>query len=287
MTSSCATLEPRTQTELNIGPGDHTTTIETRWAQTHRALAGLDAEDNLDTYLRHQSMDRKDEVLLSLIIIAQTTDRRAGDAVLQLMMAAVLSHRRALSSERQLLTRAALVENTYDGLLQAATAAMWESIQTYPTSRRPHRVAKNLEREAWRALSQPRTEKHLESPWQSLTLPSGTSPNGVAEATHRPVQEPAPPADTSIGATITPDSELTEVLTWAASEHIITADDVRLLKMVYCRQTKRGAVDQAATQFDTTAAAVRQRCSRATRRIATAVHADLNGGSLPRLAKAS
>lgn len=270
--------------------------VKLSWLDREPALAELHGLDDPNTHLRSCQPDQRDEILASLIRLSQCGDSEAVDVILHLMMPVLLAHTSKLRSSTRTLMAANLSENTTAGFSQATTVAMCEAIADYPIGRRTSRVAANLEREAWRLLSQPRKVKAYVNPTPAFMCSTAESERiqeywaNQSVAARDSLIEGRDVSDTAlhlVGESPGPDADLPEVLSWALSNDVITGEDERLLTLVYCRIARKGAVDDAAEQFGLSLPAVRQRCSRATKRIADAVHADVNDRPLPRLAKAS
>ena len=73
------------------------------------------------------------------------------------------------------------------------------------------------------------------------------------------------------------DSDLLQVITWGVSHAAITAEEGTLLAAAYLPSPGTSGFAAAAAQRQLTQAAVRQRCSRASRRLTDAVRAELWG----------
>lgn len=140
-----------------------------RWSTDEPALAGLSAEEVVDS-IQHQDgagRARSDELLLTLLRLARH-DRQAQRFVLQLFLPLC----RTLATWTRPATMSA------EEWLGHVLCAMCETIATYPVERRPARVAGNL---AWdtrhrllQTLTRHRQQHRCERPLRNPTTDLGT-----------------------------------------------------------------------------------------------------------------
>jgi hypothetical protein len=216
-----------------------------RWAVRHPELSGCLALGDIEPAVSGAGAEQADRILLALLRLTRTGDSLAGRTVLQLMLGKAV---------RIAMARAG--RDTRPSLEHTAVAALWTTIATYPIERRPAKVAANLAMETLRAVTTELTHQLSETP---------TSPDVLA-ADLLPM--------TPSGRT-TADHELLDLLTWAVDEGTITAGDATLILDIYSPApgTEGGAA--AAERHGLSWPAARQRASRAVRKVAAHVRADV------------
>lgn len=213
------------------------------WA-TRPALAGCASLADVEARTAAADKSSADEILLDLLELNRDGDELAGRTVLQLMLGKAV---RIAASHTGRADR--------DTLEQLAIAALWDVIATYPIARRRKKVAANLAMDTLRQVVAELGHDRHESPVET----------DVLSAVAGDVDDPA---DTVV------DAELFEVLAWGVESGAITGQDAALLTAVYCTGPDNPGGAAAAAEFGLSWAAARQRCSRAVRRLATAVQAD-------------
>jgi hypothetical protein len=238
---------------IHINTLQPVTVTVARWGRIEPALAGHARPADLVDAVDRAAPDVQDAMLLALIRLTQTGHQLAGRVVLQLMLPKLgrMTNR----------TSATTSDNAWsEDRRHIAVAEFWASVATYPVGRRARKVAANLALETLHRMTtatrRPRPDLPVDQDDLHQVLP--TTPSAAHDG----------PADE-----LTTDSDLVHVISWAVSVGVITDADGRLLELVY--SSDRGGGDAAADQYGLTAAAVRQRCSRARRRLATAVRAEL------------
>lgn len=229
------------------------TVAAARWGRLEPVLAGhtrpADLVDAVDTATR----DEQDAMLLGLIRLTQAGHQLAGRVLLQLMLPKLgrITNR----------TGATTSDNAWsEDRRHIVVAEFWDVVATYPVSRRTRSVAANLALETLHRLTAAARGPRPDLPVDEQDL-------------HRALPY-TPAGDESPAGELTADADLTQLIRWAVSTAVITDADGELLELVYLQGG--GRVD-AANQYGLTAAAVRQRCSRARRRLVTAVRAELAG----------
>lgn len=217
-----------------------------RWARVEPVLAGytwpadiVDAIDAAETTV-------KDAMLLALLRLAQTSHQLAGRILLQQMLPSIGKLTKTSPSQPNSDNRWA------EDRRHIAVAEFWDLISTLNLDRHDHGIATTLH---MRMVSRIFGRR---SPHQTLPVGDADDVWTTASATIRPSHndEQAP--------------TLAEILHWGVSTQVITTTDAQLLTHIYIAE--HTAVEAAAT-FNLTHDQTRQRCSRATRRLAAAVAA--------------
>jgi hypothetical protein len=228
-----------------------------RWGRLEPALEGHARPADLVDAVDQATRGQQDAMLLALIRLTQAGHQLAGRVVLQLMLPKLgrITNR----------TGATTSDNAWsEDRRHIAVAEFWEVINIYPVSRRTRRVAANLALETLHRLTAatrgPRPDLPVDEQDLHRALPS------------------TPAGDDGAVCGLTADADLIQVIRWAVSTDVITDADGRLLQLVYLPAGGDGRVD-AANHYGLTADAVRQRCSRARRRLVTAVRAELTNDS--------
>ncbi|WP_116950051.1 hypothetical protein [Jiangella endophytica] len=188
-----------------------------------------------------------DAVLIALLRLAHGGDPLAGRTVLQLMLGKAIR-----------IAAGHAGRDSRDSLEHAAIAALWTVIATYPTERRPTKVAANLAMDTLGVVSRELAHRRTETPAEPDVLASvlGTDPGRAA------------------------DVDLAELLAWAVGSGTISAADASLLIDIYAPAPGLDGGAAAAERAGISWAAARQRASRAVRKIACAVRADTLGEAL-------
>ncbi len=212
------------------------------WASGCPILGDCATLPELEDFLGGAGARETDQILLALLRHGQQGDVLAQRTVLQLMMAKAI---RIARSQRGILEG--------QDAFADSVAALWETIRTYPTERRPVRVAANL---ALDTLSRVH-RRHR----RRLAVRTGLVEEQLAV-----YDDPrAMPAE----------AEVHRVLAWAVVERVITHQEAQLLVLVYTVGPDGGPArsHEVAAHLGTTAVAVRKRCQRAIHRVAAAVAA--------------
>ncbi|MCA0296942.1 MAG: hypothetical protein LCH96_16850 [Actinobacteria bacterium] len=216
-----------------------------RWANLEPLLAGYTQPADIVDAIDAAENTVKDAMLLALLRLAQAGHQLAGRILLQQMLPSIGKLTKTSPSQPTSDNRWA------EDRRHIAVAEFWDLVSTLNLERHEHGIATTLH---MRMVSRIFGRR---SPHQ--TLPVGDADDVWTAATpHQPAQT----EDT--GPT------LAEVLQWGVRTQIITTTDAELLTHIYIGD--HTAVE-AAARFDLTHAQARQRCSRATRRLAAAVAA--------------
>lgn len=222
-----------------------------RWGRAEPALQGYDRPADLVDAVDVADAAGQDRMLLALIRLTQTGHQLAGRVVLQLMLPKLgrIAIRTAGHGSDSAWT---------EDRRHIVVAEFWAVVSGYPVDRRPSRVAANLSLETLRRVTNPR----------------GREPD-------RPVdpemlkRRAGDHLDLGLPGTLTSDSSFDDVLGWAVRHHVISHADGQLLARVYRPQPGPSATAEVARDLGCTAAAIRQRCSRARRQLISAVREHL------------
>lgn len=237
-----------------------------RWGRTEPALAGVETLGALVDQIDGSTGQQEDQMLLALVRLTQTGQQMAGRVLLQAMLPKIATMvRRMRPSSND--------DRWVEDRRQIAVATFWEVLQSYPAQRRQSRVAANLAldtlHELTRGLRRPPVDIPVDPDDASARLAS------------RSYLEPRMSSDG-----LTADSDLVEVISWALSTRAISSEEAALLVRVYlpdAHEDPRGA--GIAGELSLSHAALRQRCSRARRRLIEAVHADAVGQTVTAFAR--
>lgn len=237
-----------------------------RWGRTEEVLAGLTSLAALVDEVDASTGEREDQLLLALVRLAQGGQQLAGRVLLQAMLPKIATMvRRMRPSSND--------DRWVEDRRQIAVATFWEVLQNYPAQRRQSRVAANLALDTLHQLT-----RGLRRPPVDIPLdPDDAS----ARLSSRSYTEPRMASDG-----LSTDADLLEVIAWALDVRAISTEDAALLVRVYLPDPGQKGRSGAgiAEELNLTHAALRQRCSRARRRLIEAVRADANGAVLAELA---
>ncbi|MDP9219133.1 MAG: hypothetical protein M3P23_01160 [Actinomycetota bacterium] len=229
-----------------------------RWAAAEPVLAGVASLGDLLGRIDAGDGDEADRVLLALLRLAQGGQQLAGRVVLQAMLPKLARMTRTLRPSSN-------DDRWAEDRRHIAVATFWEVIYSYPVGRRERRVAANLALDTLHQLTNDQRKPMVEVP---------LDPEEAAERlSQRSYEDP----HERLG-TLTADAGLLEVITWGVAVDAITRDEAMLLARVYLPPPGAAGGAAVAGEFDVTHAAVRQRVSRARRRLIAAVRADVEVG---------
>lgn len=225
-----------------------TRAVVSRWADLHPVLWGTRDLGELLTRLDVASPEESDEILLSLLSLAQHGHQVAGRTVLQAMLPKL-----ARMSSRAWF--AAGGEDVHDLFV----ATLWERIMTYPVARRPRKVAANLALDTLNSVTAPGRRGHgrheVAVTDQDFDEDLGAPALGARWAS----------AVTSGNAA---SDEVLSLLLAARRDGLISPEDAALLARVH---VSGDSADRIEADLGLSPAGRRQRCSRATRRLAAAL----------------
>jgi hypothetical protein len=216
------------------------------WAAAYPCLAGAPDLAGLLDRIDRASAAESDALLLALIRLTHSGQQLAGRAVLQAMLPKLARMRWTGARGDERGWRPDEAEGHLVG-------AFWEVLMTYPTARRPRKVAANLALDTLRAVT---TTRH---PTRELPVADADTVVRAAVTDSAPVGGP--------GATIR--DEAWALLQEAARDRLVPPDVVRFLATVHLLPVEQWGDDLTAMSPE----ALRQRRSRATRRLRAAVRA--------------
>ncbi|NDL60218.1 hypothetical protein [Phytoactinopolyspora mesophila] len=191
---------------------------------------------------------RADSALGALIEAAQR-DAAANDAgrtVLQIL----LGHAVRIAA-RAYRPGVAGICGDLSQLSASSVTGVWEVIRVYPVRRRSRRIAANVALDARRTFAR--------------TLHQANCAELPVEPAYLDVPVPEAALDAGV--------ELLGVLAWGIDQRVITPSEAALLTRVYCPAPGEAGGAAVADQLGLPWPTVRQRCSRAVRRLASAVSA--------------
>lgn len=254
--------------ELHHSPS--TTRAVRRWVRLEPVLAGCRTPGEIVDRIDVAPHEEKDQLLLALVRLAQDGNQLAGRTALQALLPK-LSRIASRTSQSSTGTWA-------EDHRHITIAEFWQVLADYPVQRRPRRVAANLGLDTLHRICRAgkRPEPVPVDPHDHLT------PQDELYADHARyayLGARVDQSDPGKGLELSVDSDLPQLLAWARKAELLTEDETRLLATVYLHAEKPGAgyAAEAAAQ-GVSEAALRQRCSRAVRRLTVAVRAELMAG---------
>ena len=234
-----------------------------RWAKAEPVLRAAESLGDLVDRIDAGDRSVEDSYLLALVRLAQNGQQLAGRVLVQAMLPKLARFaatvRPTSNDDRWTEDRRHIVVATF-----------WEIIHSYPAGRRSTRVAANLALDTLHRLTR-------ESRRPPADIP--VNPKCLASRIHRPAADGVidPAEFTGI---LSPDADLLEVIAWGLDVKAIASDDASLLVRVYLADDDCHGVASIARELHVSPAAIRQRCSRARRRLTAAVHADVHSTHL-------
>lgn len=238
-----------------------------RWGRREPALAGFALPGEIVDAIDAAGHDRTNELLLALIRLFQRGHQLAGRVVLQALLpklAKTATHAGGMCTSSS--------DTWSEDRRHITIAEFWDVMSDYPVDRRTSSVASNLALDTLHRVTGARkpTPDLPVDPHDFRDDLSHDSPAhrtwlaGLSTTDPDPVEE------------ITPDSDLLQVIAWGMRSETISQDEAQLLVTSYLpEQTTGFGFADAATKLGLSQAAVRQRCSRASRKLAEAVRTEL------------
>ena len=228
-----------------------------RWGTTETALAGFTSLQELVTGIDEGTREEDDALLGALIRLAQSGQTMAGRTVLQAMLPKLTRFAHT--------TRPTSESTEPEDHRHVIVATFWTVLAGYPIHRRPSRVAAGLALDTLHALTADTRAAAVEFPVPADALDQVAS--GQVED-----EEPGPES-----RELSSDADLLEVIAWGIDSGVLSGEDATVLTRVYLPEEKRATSSTVAAEFGLSASALRQRCSRARRRLIAAVQADALG----------
>lgn len=222
-----------------------------RWAAVNRCFEGISSLGDLVDRIDAGDEQEADRLLLALVRLAQAGHQLAARVVLQAMLPKLARMSRT--------TRPSSNDNRRrNDRAHIAVATFWEVIYAYPVGRRRTRVAANLALDTLHRLT------------TDLRRPPADIPMDPEETAGRLATVPEESAAHSTG-TPSPDADLLEVIAWALDVEAISPDEATVLVRVYLPSAGDSGRAALAERMGISQAALRQRTSRARRRLIAAV----------------
>ena len=251
--------------ELHITPSTPVTVR--RWGRAEKALAGFAMPGQIVDAIDAAGHDRTNELLLALIRLFQRGHQLAGRVVLQALLpklAKTATHAGGMCTSSS--------DTWAEDRRHITLAEFWDVMADYPVERRTSSVASNLALDTLHRVTGARkpptdlpVDPHDFRDEETRDGARRTWLAGLSTTDPDPVEE------------ITPDSDLLEVIAWGMRNATISQDEAQLLVASYLPERTQGfGFAAVAEQLGLSQAAVRQRCSRASRKLTEAVRAELH-----------
>ena len=227
-----------------------------RWAISEPALADAGSLQELLMQIDEGSRQVDDAMLGALVRLFHAGQTMAGRVVLQAMLPKLIRFART--------TRPTRDGGAGADHRQVIVATFWSVLASYPIDRRATSVASGLALDTLNKL----TAELRGNTFEEVPV----DPQHLTVAVQEQVEDIPGPA-----GSISADADLLEVIAWGLDTEVLTKADAAMLVQVYLPQPGQNGTAAAAEQLGLSPATVRQRCSRARRRLVTAVHAELHG----------
>jgi len=238
-----------------------------RWGRSEKALAGFTLPGEIVDAIDAAGHDRTNELLLALIRLFQRGHQLAGRVVLQALLpklAKTATHAGGMCTSSS--------DTWAEDRRHITLAEFWDVMADYPVDRRTSSVASNLALDTLHRVTGARkppvdlpVDPHDFRDDETRDGARRTWLAGLSTTDPDPVEE------------ITPDSDLLEVIAWGMRNDTISQDEAQLLVASYLPERTSGfGFADVADQLGLSHAAVRQRCSRASRKLTEAVRAELH-----------
>jgi hypothetical protein len=229
------------------------------WADEQPALVEI---HGLAAILEAARSHSGDHILGALLLLARGGDQLAARTALQAMLGA------AVRLARRTLAHAG---GDFEEAVSRAVTALWQVVRDYPVERRSCRPADGISLDVLGLLTGAGRNRLHE-------VPAGL-PTELADTPSADTEEPSDLRDDFWSAARLPaaagcaDEQLVVLLAWGVRSGVVGVADARLLMRLHSPADPATAVScrDVAEQLGLGHAAVRQRASRATRRLAAAV----------------
>jgi len=243
-----------------------TETAIRRWGRTEKVLAGFTQPGQIVDAIDSADYDRTNEILLALIRQFQRGHQLAGRVVVQAMLpklAKTATHAGGMCTSAS--------DTWAEDRRHITIAEFWDVMATYPVERRTNSVASNL------ALDTLHRVTGARRPAPDLPVdPHDFRDEEIRDGARRSWLAGLSSTDDDPHEGITAHSDLLEVITWGMRTDIISREEAQLLVTAYLPERPSGfGFADAADQLGLSQAAVRQRCSRASRKLTAAVRAEI------------
>ncbi len=243
-----------------------------RWSRQETALAGFTRPGDIVDAIDAGGHERKNEILIALLRLFQDGQQLAGRTVLQALLP------KLVKTSAHAIGCTSSTDTWAEDRRHITLAEFWDVMATYPVDRRTSSVALNLALDTLHRIS------GVRRPTAAIPVdPHDLSDNGQLSEQHTWVTHTTTPSPGTIE--MTADADLLQVIVWGMREAVITQEEAQLLTTSYLPDDRIGfGFAAAAQQLGLTQAAVRQRCSRAARKLTEAIRTEL---TLPALAEAA
>lgn len=232
-----------------------------RWAAANPCFDGVTSLGDLVDRIDAGDEDEADRLMLGLVRLAQAGHQLAARVVLQAMLPKLSrisrTTRPSSNDDRRRNDRAHITVATF-----------WEVVYAYPVKRRPTRVAANLALDTLHRLT------------TNLRRPPADIPMDPQETAGRLANAPQDSSSHPDGVP-SPDSDLLEVIAWALDIDAITPEEATILVRVYLPTTGDAGRGELADTMGISHTALRQRTSRARRRLIAAVRSAADPTAVP------
>ncbi|MFE5309828.1 hypothetical protein [Isoptericola sp. NPDC056578] len=235
-----------------------------RWSRTEQALAGFARPGDIVDAIDAAEYAQKDEMLIALVRLFQGGQQLAGRTVLQAMLP------KLMRVADRVATPTSSKDTWDEDRRHIAVAEFWDVMSTYPTHRRPRRVASNLSLDTLHRVTRtaPGAPEISVPPTE---LPGASSDHALVDWKRGLAYE-----DPEVGEELTTESDIIEVLAWGVRNTVISLADARLLTTVYMNEDRRD-YGSAMERFGFTHDQARTRCSRAIAKLRAAAGDEFNG----------
>lgn len=224
-----------------------------RWSAANPCFEGITSLGDLVDRIDAGDEQEADRLLLGLVRLAQAGHQLAARVVLQAMLPKLARMSRT--------TRPSSNDNRRrNDRAHITVATFWEVIYAYPVSRRHTRVAANLALDTLHRLT------------TDLRRPPADIPMDPEETAGRLASTPEASSHHPTGSP-SPDADLLEVIAWALDVEAITPEEATVLVRVYLPSARDSSRAVIAERMGISQSALRQRTSRARRRLIAAVRA--------------
>lgn len=238
-----------------------------RWGRSEKALAGFTLPGEIVDAIDAAGHDRTNELLLALIRLFQRGHQLAGRVVLQALLpklAKTATHAGGMCTSSS--------DTWAEDRRHITLAEFWDVMADYPVERRTSSVASNLALDTLHRVTGAR-----KPPTDLPVDPHDFRDEEIRDGARRTWLAGLSTTDADPVEEITPDSDLLEVIAWGMRNATISQDEAQLLVASYLPERTQGfGFAAVAEQLGLSQAAVRQRCSRASRKLTEAVRAELH-----------
>lgn len=257
-----------TQEWADLHAMPNTRTTVRRWGRAEPALAGYAWPGEVVDAIDAGDNELKNAILLALIRRFQAGHQLAGRTVLQALLP------KLVKTSAHAIGCTSSTDTWAEDRRHITLAEFWDVMARYPVDRRTSSVAANL------ALDTLHRVSGVRRPGDDIPVDPQDLRDGGALAGHDRAHQ-AWLADTAVvdahTGELSADADLLQVISWGLKESVLSRDEAQLLTMSYLPEKAAGfGFAAAAEQLGLSQAAIRQRCSRAARKLTDAVRAEIS-----------